>query len=46
MVRVLKRGGRWVLGDLVFENAEAEDRALRAYDWLEEEYVARVDELH
>jgi putative AdoMet-dependent methyltransferase len=45
MVRVLKPGGRWVLGDLVFENEEAENRALQAYDWLEEEYFARIDEL-
>jgi len=45
MVRALKPGGRWVLGDLVFENEEAENRALREYDWLEEEYFARIDEL-
>jgi putative AdoMet-dependent methyltransferase len=45
MVRVLKPGGRWVLGDLMFENEEAESRALQEYHWLEEEYFARIDEL-
>lgn len=45
MVRVLKPGGRWVLGDLVFENEEAESCALQEYHWLEEEYFARIDEL-
>jgi putative AdoMet-dependent methyltransferase len=45
MVRALKPGGRWVLGDLVFENEDAERRALREYHWLEEEYFARIDTL-
>ena len=45
MVRVLKPGGRWALGDLAFENEEAESRALREHHWLEEEYFARIDEL-
>jgi putative AdoMet-dependent methyltransferase len=46
MMRVLKPGGRWVLGDLVFETEAAEQSALRAYRWLEEEYFARLDDLH
>ena len=45
MVRVLKPGGLWVLGDLVFENEQAERRALREYKWLEEEYFARIEDL-
>ena len=45
MVRVLKPGGRWVLGDLVFENEPAESSALREYRWLEQEYFARIDDL-
>ena len=45
MVRVLKPDGRWVLGDLVFENEQAERSALRQHRWLEEEYFARIDDL-
>jgi ubiquinone/menaquinone biosynthesis C-methylase UbiE len=45
MTRVLKPGGLWVLGDLLFENEAAERAALRRYDWMEDEYFARIDEL-
>jgi putative AdoMet-dependent methyltransferase len=45
MVRVLRSGGSWVLGDLVFRNEAAEQTALELYDWMEEEYYARIDEL-
>lgn len=45
MVRVLKPGGRWVLGDLVFENEEAEIEAYQTHRWLEEEYFSRIDDL-
>jgi len=45
MVRVLAPGGRWVLGDLCFQDAADETRALRELNWLEEEYFTRLDEL-
>ena len=45
MFRVLKSGGSWALGDLIFENAAAERAALRQYKWLEEEYFARIEDL-
>lgn len=45
MVRVLKPGGLWILGDLIFENEQVERRALRKYRWLEEEYFARIEDL-
>jgi len=45
MVRVLKPGGVWALGDLAFWDEEAEREALRTYAWLEEEYFARIVEL-
>ena len=45
MVRVLAPGGVWALGDLVFENAQEEARALGRFQWLEVEYFARVAEL-
>ncbi|MBN1934989.1 MAG: methyltransferase domain-containing protein [Anaerolineae bacterium] len=45
MLRVLKTGGRWVVGDLAFENEAAEIRALRELGWLEEEYFTRIDDL-
>jgi putative AdoMet-dependent methyltransferase len=45
MIRVLKPGGVWALGDLVFESEEAEREALRKYEWLEEEYFVRIEEL-
>lgn len=45
MVRVLEPGGLWALGDLVFESGEVERESLRKYDWLEEEYFARIEVL-
>jgi putative AdoMet-dependent methyltransferase len=45
MVRVLKRGGVWALGDLVFWDEQAEREALRRLDWLEEEYFSKIVEL-
>jgi putative AdoMet-dependent methyltransferase len=46
MIRVLKPGGIWALGDLVFENKEKEKQALKMFDWLDEgEYFERIDEL-
>jgi len=45
MLRVLKPNGRWVLGDLAFEDEAAEARALRELTWLEEEYFTRIDNL-
>ncbi len=45
MVRVLKPGAGWALGDLAFESQEAERRALQKGLLGEEEYFARVEEL-
>ncbi len=46
MVRVLRPGAMWALGDLAFQNQEAAREALGLYrDWLEEEYFALIDEL-
>ena len=45
MIRVLKPGGTWVLGDLMFEDEKAERKALHQYKWLEEEYFVRIEEL-
>ena len=45
MVRVLKPDGIWTLGDLIFENEEAEREALHQYRWLEEEYFSWIEEL-
>jgi putative AdoMet-dependent methyltransferase len=46
MIRVLKKGGVWALGDICFENKTKEKQALRKYDWLDEtEYFIRIDEL-
>jgi len=45
MVRVLKLGGSWVLGDLAFENAQEEEKALHKFEWLEEEYFSRIEDL-
>ena len=45
MHRVLKPGGLWALGDLIFEDEQAERAALDQYCWLEDEYFARIDEL-
>lgn len=45
MLRVLKPGGRWAMGDLAFRDEGEERAALERYNWLEEEYFLRVDEL-
>ena len=46
MVRVLRPGGRWVLGDLVFLDEAAERQALqRRRPALEEEYFTRLVEI-
>jgi putative AdoMet-dependent methyltransferase len=45
MVRVLRGGGQWVLGDLIFETGAAEKTALERYEWMEDEYFARIDDL-
>lgn len=45
MVRVLRPGGTWALGDLAFEDEAAEKKALSTFGWLEEEYFSRIDEL-
>ena len=45
MIRVLKPGGIWALGDLVFENEKAERKALQEHRWLEEEYFVRIEEI-
>jgi putative AdoMet-dependent methyltransferase len=45
MIRVLKPGRPLVLGDLMFETADAEREALERYDWMEDEYFARIEEL-
>lgn len=45
MLRVLRPGGLWALGDVIFEDEQAERRALLEYEWLEEEYFARMDKL-
>jgi putative AdoMet-dependent methyltransferase len=45
MLRVLTPGGVLALGDLMFKDEEAEKNALNQYEWLEEEYFERIDEL-
>lgn len=45
MIRVLKPGRPWVLGDLIFTDSGAEVRALARHDWLEDEYYPRIEEL-
>jgi putative AdoMet-dependent methyltransferase len=45
MFRVLKPGGLWALGDLIFLDREAEVFALSQYPWLEEECFAHIDKL-
>lgn len=45
MMRVLKPGGAWVIGDLMFQDRDREQAALDFLDWMEDEYYARVDEL-
>ena len=43
--RVLKPGGRWAIGDIVFADEEAQAVALRQHNWLEEEFFAHVDQI-
>jgi len=45
MVRVLKPGGVVAIGDLIFENEEAERSAVEKYEWLDDEPFSRLDEL-
>jgi len=45
MLRVLKRGGMLVLGDLAFQDMESEKKALKEYDWLEEEFFTVIEQL-
>ncbi len=45
MMRVLKPGGEWVIGDLIFQSEEDERAALNAWDWMEDEYYARIEDL-
>jgi ubiquinone/menaquinone biosynthesis C-methylase UbiE len=45
MIRVLKPGCPWVLGDLIFETEEAERAALDRHEWLEDEYFPRIKAL-
>jgi putative AdoMet-dependent methyltransferase len=45
MMRVLKPGGTWVVGDLIFQSEDDEKMMVDAHDWMEDEYFARVDEL-
>ena len=42
---VLKAGGSWAVGDLIFDGEEAEKAALSRYKWLEAEYFARIEDL-
>jgi putative AdoMet-dependent methyltransferase len=45
MLRVAKPGGTVALADIAFESAEAEQDALRRFDWLEQEYFAHIGDL-
>ena len=45
MLRVLKRGGMLVLGDLVFQDAESLRQALQEHDWLEEEFFIVIEQM-
>jgi putative AdoMet-dependent methyltransferase len=45
MARVLRPAGVWVLGDLAFQNAQEEAKALGEFKWLEKEYFTRIEEL-
>ena len=45
MMRVVKPGGRWALGDVAFQDEAAQREALDTLPWLEEEYFPRVDAL-
>ena len=44
-LRSERPGGSWAIGDLIFENSQAEKAALRRYNWLEDEHFARVQDL-
>ena len=43
--RVLKPGGVIAIGDLMFENARLQAKALITFDWLDHEYHSRINEL-
>lgn len=43
--RALKPGGVIAIGDLMFVNALAGAEALKQYEWLDDEYHSRIDEL-
>ena len=45
MVRVLKPGGRWAMGDVAFSDEAAGREALATLPWLEKEYFPRIDAL-
>lgn len=45
MIRVLKPGRPWVLGDLMFEDSNCHRQALERHDWLEDEYYPLISEL-
>jgi len=45
MMRVLKPGGAWVVGDLIFQSEDDETKVVEAYDWMEDEYFARIEDL-
>lgn len=45
MMRVLKPGGVWALGDLIFETEEAEREFFSEADHMEEEYFPRLDRM-
>lgn len=45
MMRVLKPGGIWALGDLIFEDEQAERELLERIDYMEEEYFPRLDKM-
>ena len=46
MVRVLRPGGVWAMGEVAFRDAAAELEAKRTYPWLDEdEYYPHIDSL-
>lgn len=46
MVRVLRPGGVWAIGEVAFKNAAAELEAKRTFPWLDEdEYYPHIDSL-
>ena len=46
MVRVLRPGGVWAMGEVAFKNAAAELEAKRTFPWLDEdEYYPHIDSL-